>query len=129
MLDKNDFLALTGRVFLAVIFLASAFGQITNFRATTNYKSAHGLPASGLLCVLAVVVEVLGGLALVLGFNARGGAAVLTVFMVPVTLIFHHAPDQRIQFLKNMAIMGGLLNVIAFGPGEISLDTRGAAKS
>ena len=122
--DKNDLFALTGRVFIATIFLASAFGKITNFQTTTEYMAAHGLPVVELLCAVAVVVEVLGGLSLVLGYYARGGAVALLVFMVPATLIFHASPDQRIQFLKNLAIMGGLLQVAAFGPGEISLDYR-----
>lgn len=121
-MDKNDLFALTGRVFLATIFLASAFGKITNFQATTDYMAAHGLPAVTLLCLCAIVVEVVGGLSLVLGYATRWGAVTLLVFLVPATLIFHAAPDQRIQFLKNLAIMGGLLQVAAFGPGSISLD-------
>jgi uncharacterized membrane protein YphA (DoxX/SURF4 family) len=122
--DKNDLFALTGRIFIATIFLASAFGKITNFQTTVEYMSAHGLPASVLLCLLAIAVEVLGGLSLVLGYHARSGAVWLLLFMVPTTLVFHISPEQRIQFLKNLAIMGGLLQIAAFGPGEISLDYR-----
>lgn len=126
-MEKNDLLALTGRVFLATIFLASAFGKVTNFRGTVEFMTAHGLPAASALCVAAIVLEVFGGLSLVLGFYARAGAAALTVFMVPATLVFHGAPEGRIQLLKNMAIMGGLLQIIAHGPGEISLDTKARA--
>lgn len=123
-MDKNDLFALTGRVFIATIFLASAFGKITNFQTTTEYMAAHGMPMVELLCVAAIAIEILGGLSLVLGYYARGGAVALLVFMVPATLVFHIAPDQRIQLLKNLAIIGGLLQVAAFGPGEISLDYR-----
>ena len=123
-MDKNDLFALTGRVFLATIFLASAFGKITNFSATTEYMAAHGLPIVGLLCVLAIILEVFCGLSLVLGYYTRWGAVGLLAFMVPASLVFHSSPDQRIQLLKNMAIMGGLLQVAAFGPGEISLDYK-----
>lgn len=123
-LDKNDLFALTGRVFIATIFLASAFGKITNFQSTTEYMSAHGMPMVVLLCLGAIAVEVLGGLSLVLGYQAKSAAVLLLLFMVPTTLIFHIAPEQRIQFLKNLAIMGGLLQIAAFGPGEISLDYR-----
>lgn len=123
-MDKNDLFALTGRVFIAAIFLASAVGKMTNFQGTTDYMAAHGMPMVNLLCMSAIGIEVMGGLSLVLGYYARWGAVALLVFMVPATLIFHLAPDQRIQFLKNMAIIGGLLQVAAFGPGEISLDHR-----
>jgi len=122
--DKNDLFALTGRVFIATVFLASAFGKITNFQTTTEYMSAHGMPMVVLLCLGAIAIEVLGGLSLVLGYNTRWGAVMLLLFMVPTTLVFHAAPEQRIQFLKNLAIMGGLLQLAAFGPGEISLDYR-----
>ncbi len=123
-MDKNDLFALTGRVFIATVFLASAFGKITNFQTTTEYMSAHGMPMVVLLCLGAIAIEVLGGLSLVLGYNTRWGAVMLLLFMVPTTLVFHAAPEQRIQFLKNLAIMGGLLQLAAFGPGEISLDYR-----
>jgi putative oxidoreductase len=123
-LDKNDLFALTGRIFVATIFLASAFGKITNFQGTTEYMALHGMPMVDLLCLAAIAVEVMGGLSLVLGYYARWGAVALLVFMVPATLIFHLSPDQRIQLLKNMAIIGGLLQIAAFGPGEISLDYR-----
>ena len=123
-MDKNDLFALTGRVFIATVFLASAFGKITNFQTTTEYMSAHGIPMVFLLCLCAIAIEVLGGLSLVLGYNTRWGAVTLLLFMVPTTLVFHASPEQRIQFLKNLAIMGGLLQIAAFGPGEISLDYR-----
>lgn len=123
--DKNDLFALTGRIFIATIFLASAFGKITNFQTTVEYMTVHGVPAALLLCLLAIAVEALGGLSLVLGYHARSAAVWLLLFMVPTTLVFHISPEQRIQFLKNLAIMGGLLQIAAFGPGEISLDYRG----
>ena len=123
-MSKADLLALTGRLFMASLFLASAFGKITNFEGTTGYMSAHGLPSVGLLCASAILLEVAGGLCLILGYHCRLGAAALTLYMVPATLVFHGSPEQRIQLLKNMAVMGGLMQVLAFGPGEISLDQR-----
>ena len=117
-------IALAGRLLLASIFLASAFGKITNFEGTTAYMTSHGLPWSPLLCVAAIIVEALGGMALLLGFQARWGAALLAGFVIAATWVFHGAPDQRIHMLKNMAIIGGLLQVVAFGPGELSLEGR-----
>lgn len=118
----DDVLALGGRLLLAAIFLAAAFGQITNFEATTRYMEAHGMFWTPLFCVAAIVLEALGGMALILGFYARLGAAALAGFVVAATWIFHGAPDQRIHLLKNIAIIGGLLQVCAFGPGPLSLE-------
>ena len=115
---------LLGRVLLALIFLASAFGKITNFEGTTQYMAAHGMPLVTFFCIGAILLEGLGGLSLALGFYARLGAVGLAVFLVPATLIFHHAPDQRIELLKNLAILGGLLIVVSHGAGEISLDAK-----
>ena len=121
-MNTDDILALAGRLFLAVIFLASAFGKITNFDGTLQYMESHGMPAATLFCVGAIALEALGATSLILGYKTRWGAAALAVFLVAATWVFHAAPDQRIQLLKNLAILGGLLNVISFGPGPISLE-------
>ena len=126
-MDTDDVLALVGRLFVAIIFLASAFGKITNFDGTLQFMEAHGMPAANLLCVAAIVIESLGAVALILGYKTRWGAAGLAVFLVAATWVFHTAPDQRIQLLKNLAILGGLLNLIAQGPGGISLEGGGKA--
>ena len=120
----EDILALAGRLLLAVIFLASAFGKITNFDGTLKFMEAHGMPMTALLCACAIALEALGGITLILGYLTRWGAAALIGFLVTATWIFHSAPDQRIALLKNLAIMGGLLQVMAFGPGALSLDGR-----
>ncbi|HAM35343.1 MAG TPA: hypothetical protein DEB40_11235 [Elusimicrobia bacterium] len=125
---KEDILALLGRLLLAIIFLASAFGKITNFEATMRFMDAHGMPMAMLFCVAAIVLEALGAIALILGYMTRWGAVSLFGFLVAATWIFHSAADQRIQLLKNLAIMGGLLQVAAFGPGELSLDGRDRSK-
>lgn len=121
----EELLALAGRLLLATIFLASAFGKLTNFSATAQYMEAHGMPWPSLLCGAAVLVESAGGLALVLGFQSRWAAGGLAAFVAAATAIFHATPDQRIHLLKNLAIMGGLLEVAAFGPGTLSLEGRG----
>jgi len=120
----EEVLALAGRLFLAAIFLAAAFGKITNFDATTKYMEAHALPWPALLCGAAAFVETLGGISLALGACTRWGAAALAAFVLAATLVFHTAADQRIHLLKNFAILGGLLLAIASGPGALSLDGR-----
>jgi len=126
-MDTDDVLALVGRLFVAIIFLASAFGKITNFDGTLQFMETHGIPAASALCVAAIAIEALGAIALILGYKTRWGAAALAGFIVAATWVFHTAPDQRIQLLKNLAILGGLLNLVARGPGGISLEGGGKA--
>ncbi|MBI2386029.1 MAG: DoxX family protein [Elusimicrobia bacterium] len=126
-MDTDDVLALVGRLFVAIIFLASAFGKITNFDGTLQFMESHGMPAVNLLCAGAIAVEALGAIAVILGYKTRWGAAALAAYLVAATWVFHTGPDQRIQLLKNLAILGGLLNLIARGPGGISLEGGGKA--
>ena len=116
---------LIGRLLLAAIFLMSGFNKIMSPEATQQYMAAHGMPATGLFLVGAIVVEVGAGLALLLGLWTRLAATALFLFMIPTTLIFHTNfadPNQMIHFLKNLAMMGGLVYVAAYGAGQISLD-------
>jgi uncharacterized membrane protein YphA (DoxX/SURF4 family) len=124
--NTDDVLGLVGRLFLAIIFLASAFGKVTNFDGTIQFMEAHGMPAAAFFCVAAIAIESLGATSLILGYKTRWGAAGLAVFLIAATWVFHTAPDQRIQLLKNLAILGGLLHVISFGPGPISLEGGGS---
>lgn len=126
--DIDEIMALAGRILLAVVFLAAAFGKITNFAGTLQYMESHGLPWTPLLCVLAILVEALGGMALMLGFQTRYAASLLGAFLIVATLVFHTGPEQRIHLLKNLAILGGLLQVAAFGAGPLSLEGRRGAK-
>ncbi|MGA9753400.1 MAG: DoxX family protein [Acidobacteriota bacterium] len=121
---------LIGRILLSVIFLFSAFGKVTHFSGMEQFMASKGMPAVPVLLVLALLTEALGGLSLLLGFKARWGALLLFLFLIPTTLIFHDfwaltgamRQDMQIHFLKNLAIMGGLLMVAANGPGAFSLD-------
>jgi len=121
----DEVLSLVGRLFLAIIFLAASFGKITNFDGTVQYMKEHGMPAAAFFCVAAAAVEALGAVSLILGYRTRWGAAALSLFIIAVTWIFHTGAGDRIQLLKNVAILGGLLNVISFGPGPISLEGPG----
>ena len=123
-MHREDVLALVGRLLLALIFLAAAFGKITNFDATCHYMEVHGIPMPVLFCAAAAAIEVLGSISLLLGYRTRFGAVLLAAFLLTATAVFYSTPDQRIQLLKNLAIVGGLLQIVAFGPGEWSLDGR-----
>jgi len=116
---------LVGRVLLATIFVLSGVGKIFAPEATVGYIASAGLPFPQLAFLGAVAVEVGGGLLLAVGYKTRLAAIVLAVFSVAAGLIFHSvAGDQNhfIHLLKNFAIAGGLLQVVAFGAGTLSLD-------
>lgn len=118
--------ALVGRVLLATLFLISGFGKLLAPAATKAYILSAGLPLPDLSYLVAVVVEVGFGLALVLGYRTRAVAAIMAVFTLATAFAFHaHFADQNqmIHFLKNIAITGGLLQVVALGAGSYSLDT------
>ena len=117
---------LVGRVLLGAIFLLSGFNKIMNPVGTQQYMTAMGMTwATSLFYLGAVVLEVAGGVSLMLGWWARLGAWALIAFMIPVTVMFHANfadQNQMIHFMKNLAMAGGLLYVTAFGAGRISVD-------
>jgi putative oxidoreductase len=120
-------LALTGRLLLAAIFVISGLGKIADPAGTIGYITSVGLPAPSASYALALVVEVVGGLLLAVGYRTRAVAVLLAAFSVVSALIFHHAlgdQNQLFHFLKNLAMAGGLLQVAAFGAGALSLDAR-----
>ncbi len=131
----NKFGPVVGRFLIAIIFLLSGFGKLTGFAGTAGYMASK-MPVSGtlidLLLVITIIIELGGGIALVLGWKARLAALVLFLWMIPVTLIFHNfwgvpadqAMNQQIHFLKNLAIMGGMLMIMANGPGPLSIDKK-----
>ena len=124
------YLPVIGRYMLAVIFVFSGWGKIAGFEGTVGFMAAKGLPLPQLLLPVAILIELGGGLALMLGWKARWAALVIFLFCIPTTLVFHNfwalppeqAQGQMLHFLKNLALMGGLLYVVAFGAGAFSLD-------
>lgn len=118
---------LTGRILISIIFLMAGLSKIGNFNGTAAYMAAYGMPLTPLFAIGAIIVEIAGGLSLLLGYMSKFGAILLFIFMIPATLIFHtNFGDQMqvIHFMKNLAIMGGLSYIAACGPGELSLDSR-----
>ena len=122
-------ITLLARVLLSLIFILSGLHKVADFGGTAATLAEHGLPATSLLAVLAIAVEVGGGLSVLLGFQTRLAAVVLVLFLIPTTVVFHtnfivpQAQDE-VQLLKNLALMGGLLMLAAHGPGTASLDAR-----
>lgn len=128
----QKYLPLIGRVLLGLIFVASGANKISGFEGTQQYMADYGMPATGILLVGAIIVEIAGGLSVILGYGARIGAAALILFLIPATLIFHTDFSQQTQvimFLKNLSIMGGLLLLVAHGSGAYRLSAGGASES
>jgi putative oxidoreductase len=120
-------LPLAGRILLSAIFLLSGISKISAPPAALAYISAVGLPFAHLGLAIAIVVELVGGVALVLGYRTRLVASVLALFTVATALAFHsNLADQNqfFHFFKNLAMAGGLLQVVAYGAGRFSLDAR-----
>jgi len=127
MQNQTTTLAAAGRVLIAVLFLLSGLGKIAAPAMAQGYIASAGLPAPLLGYLIAIIVEVGGGLLLVIGYQTRIVALVLAAFALAAGLAFHRDfadQNQMIHFLKNIAIAGGLLQVAAFGAGSLSLDAR-----
>ncbi len=118
---------LAGRILLALIFILSGFGKLTDPAGTAAYMKAMGAPT--LLLWPTVALELLGGIPIVLGFQTRLVAVALAGFSIISALIFHsNFADQMqmINFLKNLAMAGGFLHLASTGATALSLDTRKA---
>lgn len=125
-------LTLIARILLAAIFIIAGLSKIGGFESTVAYIASKGLPAPGLIAALTIAIEVLGGIAIVLGYKARIAAFVLAMFTILAAVIFHNFWDasadqayvQNIMFMKNLSIAGGLLLLTVFGVGGLSIDSK-----
>jgi putative oxidoreductase len=118
-----------GRFLIAAIFLISGLSKLAAPQATQDYIISAGLPAPSLAYAVAVLIEIGGGILLVLGYRARVVALIMALFVLATALSFHanfSDPNQINHFLKNISMAGGLLQVVAFGAGPFSLDRRSA---
>ena len=132
----KDAAALIGRTLLALMFVLSALGKMGAFADTTGYMASALWPGADpwleLLLILTIVIELGGGTAIIVGWRTRSAAAMVFLFTATVTLVFHRfwevapaeAVMQQMMFMKNLSVMGGLLLLFAFGPGEYALDDK-----
>jgi putative oxidoreductase len=123
---------LVARVLISAIFLLSGIAKLTDPAGAIGHMERVGLPNANVLLYVAAFAEILGGLAVLSGFLARVGSLGLVVYLAITTLVFHRFWElqgqemvmQNVQFMKNLAIMGGLLLLYAVGPGRYSIDAR-----
>lgn len=128
----QDALNLAARLLIVALFLPAGIGKLAGFDGTVGYIASAGLPLPAVGAALAVAVEIGASLALLAGFGTRIAALVLAVFTLAASVFFHAywaAPaDQayvaELLFFKNIAVVGGLLMLVAYGAGRWSLDAR-----
>jgi putative oxidoreductase len=131
-MSNNPVVPLAGRILLAAIFLIAGYGKLTAFAGTSGYFAKLGFPAADAMTVLAIVVELGGALLLIAGWRTRWAAWALILFVAIATFAAHRFwefdpsqyRNQMNHFLKNLAIIGGLLFVVAYGPGAMSADKK-----
>ena len=125
-------LALAGRILLAWFFIPAGWGKLMGFAGTVQYAASSGMPLPEVSVGIGLVIELVGGLALLLGLGTRYAAAILAFFTLVASFIFHAywaVPAEakmvtQLLFNKNIAIVGGLLAFAAFGAGAWSLDAK-----
>jgi putative oxidoreductase len=128
MKHLHTFSPLIGRMFISLIFIVAGYGKITAYSGTVGYMESMGIPR--ILLPLVILTELGGGLAILLGFQTRLVAFLMAGFCVLSALIFHFDLSDQMQsvmFMKNIAIAGGFLFLVANGPGAYALDNKRSA--
>lgn len=137
MTSSDSLITLSGRILLSVMFLISGLFKVAGYSQMVGYATAVHLPVPGVAIAVAAVLELALGLAILAGFKTRVAAWVLFLYLIPVTFFFHNfwavqgqaQQMQMVNFLKNVAIMGGLLVLAVNGSGAYSVDAALAKKS
>ena len=119
----GDAAKLVGRILLALMFVLAGWSKINGYAGTQGYMASAGVP--GILLPLVIIVELIGGLMIVVGYKTRLVALVLFAFTIVASVLFHMnwaQPMQQLLFMKNLAVAGGFLVLFAAGAGAYSVD-------
>src|SRR5580698_9097253 len=125
MENSNRYLPLLGRVLLGAPFMLSGLSKLASHDATVGYIGSVGLPLAQLAWLIAIAVELGGGTLLVVGYRVRAVASIVALFTLATAIFFHRNfadQNQMIHFLKNIMLTGGLLQIVYFGAGPMSID-------
>jgi putative oxidoreductase len=128
----HPMLPLIGRILMATIFLVAGIRKVLGFAGTVAYFTKLGFPAPEVMAVLAIIIELTGSVLLIVGWKTRYVAWLLALFVLIATFMAHRFwefdaaqyANQMNHFLKNLAIIGGMMFVAAFGPGSASVEKR-----
>jgi len=121
----SDHATLIGRLFFASMFLVFGYGKLTGYAGTVGYMGSLGMPVPALFTLLAIIIEIAGGLLMLVGYQTRLVSLGLAMYVLVSAFIGHSQlgdQDQFMHFMKNMAIVGGSLAFVACGAGAYSLD-------
>jgi putative oxidoreductase len=129
--SSTSIVPLFGRILLSLVFIMGGVGKITGFSFEEAMVAAKHFPLPAVALGIALVIELVGGIAILTGLFTRITAWIVFLYMIPTTCMFHNfwgmqgadRIDTMIHFEKNLAIMGGLLLLAAFGPGAYSIDS------
>jgi putative oxidoreductase len=123
----SSIVALIGRALMSAIFIESGLSKLTNPTGAIGYMGHVGLPVPVAAYIVAVCVEFGGGLCILLGFQTRIVAAIMAAFCIATALVAHYDPsnqEQMINFMKNICMAGGFLQLVAWGGGRYSVSKR-----
>ncbi|HMF66274.1 MAG TPA: DoxX family protein [Phyllobacterium sp.] len=126
-MSNNALVTLISRILLSILFIPAGFGKLTAIGGTAGYFAGLGLPVPTVTVVIVGLIELLGGLAILIGFQTRYAAILLGVFTIATALVAHLVPfDQanQINFFKNLAIAGGFFVLAQHGAGALSVDAK-----
>jgi putative oxidoreductase len=128
--SSSSFTPLAGRILMSVLFLVSGFFKVGGYSQMVGAATAKGVPLASVAIACAAVLELAGGLAILIGFQTRVAAWILFLYLIPVTFLSHNfwamqgmeQQDNMVHLLKNVAIMGGLVILATYGAGPYSID-------
>ncbi|WP_417410838.1 DoxX family protein [Hoeflea sp.] len=118
---------LIGRVLMSIIFIMAGISKLGAVAGTAGYMASMGIPLPNITVWLVIALELLGGVAILLGFFTRYAAWALAAFCVASGYLGHFQPEdqmQMISFMKNLAMAGGFLVLATTGAGSLSIDAR-----
>jgi len=122
---------LAGRILFSLLFIMAGLGHFSSQEIA--FAAAQGVPLASVVVPLSGILAIVGGLSIALGYKAKWGAALIVLFLIPVTLMMHNfwaakdplvAQDQMAHFMKNVSLLGSALFIFYFGSGPLSLDAR-----
>ena len=120
----NNLSTLAGRILIAIMFILSGYDKIGGYEGTQGYMEAFGVP--GLLLPAVITVEILGGIAVLIGYQTKIAAFLLAGFTFLTAIIFHTDFSQQMQmiiFMKNLAITGAFMLLFVHGPGQWAVNS------